>query len=147
MICVYPKSAYQQGLARKWSRIDREDWYWPKFANIGEQVIQNQELYVDAADPDGEFGYIPRYSEYRFEPSRVAGEMRNSLAHWHLGRIFTSEPSLNEDFVRTQPSPRIFAVLYTGGGEPEYSADQIFGHIFNNVYVSRLMPKYGRPML
>ena len=148
LINVQPKAAYQQGLARKWSRSVREDYFWPKFANIGEQAILNKELYVEHTNPDDEFGYIPRYSEYRYEPCRVAGEMRSTLAHWHLGRIFDSDTALNAGFLAAdQDSPRIFAVQYEGGGEGDYQADQIFAHIFNNIYASRLIPKYGKPIL
>ena len=50
--------------------------------------------------PDSVFGYIPRYSEYKFMNSRVAGKMRSNLSFWHLGRIFNSAPPLlNEDIV------------------------------------------------
>lgn len=147
MINVQPIAAYQQGLARKWNRNIREDYFWPKFAHIGEQEILNKEIYVDAAEPDETFGYIPRYSEYRYSASRVSGEMRSSLSHWHMGRIFDSEPALNEDFISCDPTTRIFAVQYEGGTTPEFTADQIIAHIFINISASRLMPKYGRPML
>lgn len=147
LINVCPRASYQQGLPRKFSRLTREDYFWPKLANIGEQTILNQEIYTNAADPDGTFGYIPRYSEYRYESNRVSGDMRAELSHWHLGRIFDSEPALNPDFINQDPSARIFAVQYEGGGESEYAGAQIYGHIFNNISCSRLIPKYGRPML
>lgn len=147
LINVQPRTAYQQGLHKKWSRLDRFDFFWPKFAHIGEQVVANKELYVDAVDPDGEFGYVPRYAEYKFENSRVAGSMRDSLAHWHMGRIFESEPALNETFISCDPTTRIFAVEYEDGEEDAYAADQIFAHVYNNISASRLMPKYGKPML
>lgn len=147
IINVQPVPVYQQGLARKYSKLLPIDRFWPKLAHIGEQEILMQEIYTDAADVTATFGYTPRYAEYRFEQNRVAGEMRTILAHWHLGRIFDSEPALNEDFVYCDPAARIFNVLYTGGGEEEYSGDQIFGMIHNNIYASRLIPKYGRPTL
>ncbi|AXL14908.1 major capsid protein [Microviridae sp.] len=147
LINVQPRTAYQQGLARKWSRETRLDYFWPKFAHLGEQEILNKELYVDHTTPEGTFGYLPRYTEYRYEPSRVAGEMRSTLSYWHMGRIFDSDPALNEAFIKSDPTSRIFAVEYEGGSEPEYAADQIFAHIFNNIHVSRLMPKYGTPTL
>lgn len=147
LINVQPRAAYQNGLPRKFSRVAREDYFWPKFAHIGEQEVKMKELYVGAADPDGLFGYIPRYSEYRYESNRVSGEMQSELAHWHLGRIFTTEPALNEEFIECDPSARIFAVLYDSGGSPLDDPDQIYAHIFNNVHASRLIPKYGKPML
>ncbi len=37
---------YQQGLDRMWSRKSRFDFYWPVFANIGEQAVLNKEIYA-----------------------------------------------------------------------------------------------------
>lgn len=147
IINVQPKPQYQQGIQRKFTRLDHLDYYWPKFAHIGEQEIRNEEISRGHATPDATFGYAPRYSEYRYEGSTVAGEMRTTLSHWHLGRIFSSDPDLNDAFVYCNPSARIFNTLYTGGGEPEYSSHQLFGAIHHNIHVSRLMPKYGRPNL
>lgn len=147
LIAVAPEPSYQQGLARKFSRSLNTDYYVPKLAQIGEQEILNQEIYLAHTNPGGTWGYAARYSEYKFEQNRVSGEMRNTLSHWTLTRIFSSDPPLNEDFVYCDPSARIFNTLYEGGGEPEYSGDQIFGLIYNHVYASRLMPLYGRPTI
>ncbi len=145
MMSVMPETAYQQGLPRMLNRPDRLDYYWPSFANIGEQAIQNKELYVAPAngsgdDPEGTFGYIPRYSEYKFVNSRVAGDMKGNLSYWHLGRIFTSLPPLNADFIECVPSKRIFAVT-------EENEDSIYAHVYNKITAIRPMPKYGVPTI
>ena len=143
IVNVQPVTAYQQGLHRSFSRFDRLDYGWPTFANIGEQEIKNKELIADlpvSTDPDGTFGYTPRYSEYKFMNSRVAGEMRDTLAFWHLGRIFTGTPLLNEDFISCVPSDRIFAVTDPG-------SDHVYAHIFNNVTAVRKLPRYGIPTI
>lgn len=137
IINVQPVTAYQQGINKMFSRPDRLDYYWPSFANIGEQEVKVKELYVKGSDPEATFGYVPRYAEYRYMSSRVAGEMRSSLNHWHLGRIFTSEPALNATFVEANPSTRIFAV--------QTDVDHIYGHIFNNLRALRKIPKFGTP--
>lgn len=68
-------------------------------------------MYLQGDTNDVEvFGYNDRYAEYRHEPSRVSGEFRSTLDHWHLGRIFAAEPTLNESFVLCAPSKRIHAV-------------------------------------
>lgn len=41
---------YQQGLNRLWSRKDKFDFYWPVFANIGEQAIKNKEIFAQGND-------------------------------------------------------------------------------------------------
>ena len=138
LISVTPDTAYQQGVHRSLLREDRLEYFWPTFANIGEQEVKKQELYAATSDINGVFGYVPRYAEYKFLNSRVAGEMRTNLDYWHLGRIFASEPNLNGAFISCDPSTRIFAVEDEG-------VDNIYGHIFNNIKAIRKMPKYGTP--
>ncbi|AJK28264.1 putative major capsid protein [Eel River basin pequenovirus] len=145
IINVQPKPQYSQGIQRKFLRFDHLDYFWPKFAHVGEQEIKNRELYAFSAAPDDVFGYTPRYAEYRYEAGTITGQMRTTLAHWHTGRIFDNEPALNEDFVNCNPTNRIFNIDYDQGGE--YNDDQIFGLVHHNIYMSRLMPKYGRPTL
>jgi len=136
-----PDTAYFQGLPRKYSRKTRSDWFWPKFANIGEQEVLNKELYVEHSSPDGTFGYLPRYSEYRYEPSSVSGQMRTTLSQWHMAREFDAEPNLSEAFISSDPTTRIFAV------ENGVGADHVYGHIIHRINANRLIPKYGVPML
>lgn len=140
IINVQPKTAYQQGLHRQFTRLDRLDYAWPSFANIGEQEVLNQELMLDTPTPTGVFGYVPRYAEYKFLNARVAGEMRTTLNFWHLGRTFATPPALNEQFIECDASTRIFAVT-------DEAEDHIFAHIFNNVTAVRKLPKYGIPTI
>lgn len=145
---VMPSTAYQQGLPRHFSRQSWEDYAWPTFAHLGEQEILNKEVYYDFTDGDNEktFGYIPRYSEYRYTPSRVAGAFRSSLAFWHMGRIFSSRPSLNGQFISANTSPDggirndIFAVT-------ESDNQNLWCHSYNKVFVKRSLPQYGTPTL
>lgn len=140
IMSVLPRTAYQQGVPRMFSRFDRFDYYWPEFANIGEQEVKNQELYVDQLNPNGTFGYVPRYSEYKYMPSRVAGDFKTTLDFWTLGRIFTSAPQLNEQFVTSDPTKRIFAVVDPG-------VDSLYCHVLNKIHANRPMPKFGTPTL
>ena len=138
IMSVMPKTAYQQGIHRTFLKFDPLDYYWEQFANIGEQEVFNKELYAFTANGNNTFGYIPRYSEYKFENNRVAGEFRNSLDFWHEGRIFATEPALNEEFISCNPANRIFAVT-----DPE--VDNLYCHILNKVEAIRPMPVYGTP--
>lgn len=140
IINVQPDTAYQDGLHRKFSRFDRFDYAWPTFANIGEQEVLQKEVYAKTATPNAIFGYVPRYADYKFENSRVAGEFRDTLAFWHLGRIFASDPALNAEFIRCQPSTRIFAVT-------DEDEDHIFAQVFNDITVYRKLPVFGTPTI
>lgn len=149
IMSVMPKTAYQQGFQRLWGKIsDPTEYFYPEFAHIGEQPIYNWELYAylptgtDVDENEGTFGYTPRYSEYKFMNNRVAGEFRDSFNYWHAGRLFGSQPLLNEDFVTCTgagSSDRLFAVAPSG------TVDELYCHVFNKIKAVRPMPKYGNP--
>lgn len=141
IMSVLPKSAYQQGIPRHYSRETKFDYFWPEFAHIGEQEIKNKELFVSQTiDPKNEetFGYAPRYSEYKYMPSTVHGQMRKSLAYWHLGRVFDNQPVLNENFVQTKTDDftRIFAVE---------DDEHMYVQLYNKIDALRPMPYFGTP--
>ena len=140
---VMPKSAYQQGIPKHFTKFDKFEYYWPSFANIGEQPILNKELFADPTDSldDEVFGYTPRYAEYKYIPSTVHGEFRDGLDFWHMGRIFTARPNLNATFVECNESEvdRVFAV---GEGE-----ENLYVYLHNNVKARRPMPYFGTPTI
>lgn len=144
IISVTPKTTYQQGLNRMWSRTDKFDFYWPEFAHLGEQEVLNKELYFDltsSQDLDNEtFGYQQRYAEYKYAASSVHGDFRNSLAYWHMGRIFNELPSLNTDFVEADPTKRIFAV-------EDEDTDELYVQLYHNISALRPMPYFSIPSL
>jgi len=142
IMSVMPKTAYQQGIPRTFLKLDPLDYFWPSFANIGEQEVKIQELYAYTANKEGTFGYVPRYAEYKYMPSRVAGDFRTSLDYWHLGRIFDSEPTLSQEFIECKPedTERIFAVT-----DPD--AQKLYCHVLNKIKAVRPMPKYGTPTI
>lgn len=104
-ICVMRYDhTYQQGIEKFWSRRTRTDFYLPVFANLGEQPILNKEIYASGTDTDDEvFGYQEAWAEYRYKPSRVAGEMRSMsptpLDSWHLADFYSQLPVLQSDWI------------------------------------------------
>jgi len=141
-ICsVMPKTAYQQGIPKMWSKNDKFDYFWPEFEHIGEQAILNQELIVTDSERDQEvFGYIPRYAEYKYIPSTVHGYFKTNLDFWHMGRIFdpANPPELNQDFINANPTRRIFAV-------EDEEEDVLLVHMFHNIKANRKMSYYSDP--
>lgn len=138
---------YQQGIERFWSRKDRFDYYWPVFANIGEQAVKNKEIYAQGTSVDDEvFGYQEAWADYRYKPNRVSGEMRSaapqSLDVWHLGDDYSSLPSLSDSWIREDSSVvnRILAVS-------ENTANQLFADIYVQNIATRPMPMYSIPGL
>jgi len=141
IMSVMPKTAYQQGIPRTFLKNDTLDYYFPSFANIGEQPVEKQELFAYTSSKNDTFGYVPRYAEYKYMPSRVAGEFRTTLDYWHLGRIFATEPNLNSTFIECKPADttRIFAV--------EDGTDPLYCHVYNKIQAVRPMPKFGTPTI
>ena len=146
MVARY-RHTYQQGLERFWSRKDRFDYYFPVFANIGEQAIKNKEIYAQGTVKDDEvFGYQEAWADYRYRPNRVTGEMRSSapqsLDVWHLGDDYESLPSLSDSWIR-EDSKTVNRVLAV--------SDNVSAQLFCDIYVRNLctrpMPLYSIPGL
>jgi len=142
IMSILPKTAYQDGLHRSWRRFDNLDYYWPKFANLGEQTVHNWEVYNDIDDPRNydDFGYQQRYAEYKYKPSRVAGDFRDTLDFYHMGRKFEDRPVLNNDFVKADPTQRIFAVT-------DEDEDKLYCQVLNKVSALRPMPILSTPTI
>lgn len=145
LMSILPKTGYSQGVPKQLRRLDKLDFAWPEFANLGEEPILNSELYYDSqaalGTKDGVFGYQSRYSDYKFIPSSIHGEFRSSLSFWHMDRLFNSQPVLNESFVMADPTDRIFAV------QDELILDRIYVQLFNRIDALRPLPYFGTPML
>jgi hypothetical protein len=143
LMTVMPKSAYQQGVPKLWKKFDKFDYFWPAFQSIGEQPIYNEEVYFDSTDGqnDDVFGYTPRYAEYKYINSSVHGEFRTTLNFWHMGRIFNSRPSLNQDFIEMDNTDveRVFAV--------NQDAENLYVYLHNNIMATRPMVYFGTPTI
>lgn len=141
---VQPVPEYMNGIHRHLTRKTFLDYYWPSFAHIGEQAILAKELFVeeDPVDQEVEWGYIPRYSEYKYWPSRVSGEFKGSLDFWHMARKFSNSsiPVLNDEFITANPTKRIFAV-------EDVEVNAVYVHHYTGCLAYRKMPVFGEPTL
>lgn len=146
ILSVMPKSSYFQGLSRMYSRKNRFDYAWPVFSHLGEQAILNKELFAQSDSVmDGDkvvneqtFGFTPRFQEYRSKMSTVHGDFRGSLEFWTLVRDFSALPTLSDQFVKCQPSDRIFAVK---------DEDNLLIDVLHRIQAVRCLPKQGIPGL
>ena len=136
---------YQQGVHKMFTRSTRYDFYHPVFANLGEQAVLNQEIFVDTAGEANTdvFGYQERWAEYRYAKSLITGKLNSddaaTLDSWHLAQDFSAMPSLNASFiVETPPMSRIMAVTT----EPQIVFDS-----FTEMKHARCMPVYSIPGL
>lgn len=110
-IYIRPKALYMDAVPRHWIRTAKEQYWQKELQFIGQQQIQNQEVYVKHATPTGVFGYNDRYEEYRRTFSHISGAFRNTTMNfWHFGRAFAATPALNSSFVECVPPETPFAV-------------------------------------
>lgn len=142
LINVRADLTYQQGVNKMWLRSDVLDFYWPSFAHLGEQTIQNIEIYCQGNDDDKKvFGYQERYAEYRYKPSLITGQFRSTYSEpldiWHLSQKFASLPTLSDEFIQDHPPiSRVVAVPTY----PHFLLDVKF-----NLKCIRPMPMFGIP--
>lgn len=146
--CVNADLTYQEGIDKMHLYSSRYDFYWPVLANLGEQAIQNQEIYLDDTTLGNStytntFGYQERYAEMRYRKSLVCGKFRSndaaSLDAWHLGIEFGSLPTLDATFI--QENPPVDRVIVTPT-EPHFLFDS-----YINLMHTRPMPVYSVPGL
>nr|DAE82243.1 MAG TPA: Major capsid protein [Microviridae sp.] len=143
--CLRYRHTYQQGIAKKWRRKVREDFYDPLFSTIGQQPVYTTELYAQAF-PQTVFGYREAWSELRNIPNTISGEMRsgatNSLDIWHFADNYSSSPTLSQSFTEETPSyvDRTLSV-------PSSSQDNFILNFYFDMSAVRKMPVYSMPSL
>ena len=87
--CLRYDHSYPQGLERFWMRKKSTDFYFPVFANIGEQPVYSKEIFLPkkstAYNTKSVFGYQEAWAEYRYTPDRLSGAFlpgTGSLIAW-----------------------------------------------------------------
>lgn len=145
VMCVRHDHSYQQGLERFWSRKDRLDYYFPQFANLGEQPVKKKEIMLTGTSTDDEtFGYQEAWADYRMKPNRVSGKMRSNaegtLDFWHYADNYNTVPTLSQEWMN-EGKTEIARTLIVEN-EPQF-----FGaiRVMNNT--TRCMPLYSVPGL
>ena len=141
---IIPEPYYFQGIDKDWTRQSRVDYYWPSFANLGEQEIDKSELCVgdlnSGVDQHGKlFGYAPRYAEYKFSKNIITGLLRGSLANWTFARSISS-PNLNAAFLEVPQVNNPFAVR-------DEKTDKFIIWFSNDIRALRPMPFFGTPSI
>ena len=153
---IQPEPVYSQGIPRHFLSLDTLDLGWPDFANITEQPVYQYEIFatavntlkgaVTSGNPSEQivddypvFGYQSQYAWYKFHNSELHGELRDDLDFFHFGRIFESEPYLNDMFLKCNPSDRPFPI--------EYEYDKITYHLAFDYNIERKLPYFGVPTL
>lgn len=114
--CVRTDDQYFTGRPRRTMRANRFDFYWPQFANLGEQPILKSELSeyaknsgrgfdevyassrhnIASPDPVDVFGYQEAWAEYRYWPSVITSLVSPSAANANVGQAYWSYATNNQ---------------------------------------------------
>lgn len=144
ILSITPVASYYQGIPKFFRKTaDKFQYAFPLLANTGEQPVINEELVYRHGEDDlnnDTFGYLPIYTEYRYNPGRITGQMATTLDFYHLGRKFDPlyTPMLNASFLDCTPGKRIFAV-------EDEDEDEVVAHIMFYITMNRRLPYFGSP--
>lgn len=123
---IIPSGGYVQGRNREVMHIDRLQFFNPEFDSKGMQAIRNDEMFAmecterqastnangSAWNPDGVFGFAPRYSEYNRPIDLLSGtfvlnSQNAEYQAYHSFRYFdtTDEPPAQNNLAFRQINP------------------------------------------
>ena len=147
LACIRNNQSYSQGISKLFTRNRRFDFYYPVFANLGEQAVKATELYANNSSVLTDvFGYQECWAEYRFKPTKISGYLSansgDSVAQsWTYGNKFTAKPVLNSSFMK-QSRTQIDNTLVVNNANYQFICDFWF-----NFTAWRAMPYYSIPGL
>lgn len=147
-LSVTPRTSYTGGTRRLFRKFDPLEYYCQAFDHLGEQLTKKTELYDDFqggvfGSRDEDFGYNPRYQEYKTRYSTSTGEFRSTLSNWVLTRSFNESPGLSPDFIRADSED--FDRLFMFENVENTSNEHFQVQIYFNWVAKRNMSKYSKP--
>lgn len=66
--------------------------------------------------------------------------MKGNLDHWQMAREFSNEPALNDEFVSSDPTHRVFAVT-------DPAEHKLIVQLYNSITAIRPLPYFGSPSI
>lgn len=129
MFSLVPHANYGYGLNRELQMVNLGDFPAPEMQSVGHEEILCSELFFDQSSYDTgvnyTFGYIPRYSRFKYMDDEIHGELRpgKTFDSYVLQRLITPPPTtpavvkLSTSFVEIPQNAldKVFAVnTYAG---------------------------------
>lgn len=136
VMTVRPKPVYMDAISRTWVRQEYSDFWSPPFEMEGSQAVTETEVYAPGGNTTNVFGFQSRHNDYRFHPSFVSGDFRETTSYdWHMARDFTSAPTLNGSFIECDPTDRVYSIS---------SVPDIYSMIDHSLIARRLVSQFAR---
>ena len=120
VLMIVPRHYYTQGVERMWTKLTRDDKWFPMSKDLSPTPILNKELYVsgDSSVDDNLFAWQERGYEYKYRKpiltgrmSEVADDNNEEYSAYAMKRHFESTPQLNYGFVAGLPSNVDYSVF------------------------------------
>ena len=146
---INSENIYAQELRRDWRKFSINDYFFPMFERLGDQELLQEEICYTISPKTSDsilnnsriFGFVPRYSEYKFYNNTVKGGFRGNYRYWSQARFFYSEAKevmlkLNSSFIKPNPVTfnRIFQTI-----DNEYTLKPYQVKFVNNTIAFRPM--------
>lgn len=126
---------YNNVLPKHLLKLNVFDYYFPDFDLQGEQTVYNVEVNTTHITPDGHFGYLPRFAEYRATFDYITADIRVFYSQWTMARTLNPAAGLNGDFINIVDDRNIFTIIST-------TVDPILINIHHTVAATRNMSTF-----
>lgn len=144
---INSENIYSQELRRDWRKFSINDYFFPMFEKLGDQELLQEEVCYTISPSNNAltnsriFGFVPRYSEYKFYNNTVKGGFRGNYRYWSQSRFFELDANevalyLNSSFIKPNPVTfnRIFQTI-----DNEYTLKPYQVKFINNTIAFRPM--------
>lgn len=144
---INSENIYAQELRRDWRKFSINDYFFPMFEKLGDQELLQEEVCYTISprtvhNPNSRiFGFVPRYSEYKFYNNTVKGGFRGNYRYWNQARFFNLDKNevslyLNSSFIKPNSVTfnRIFQTI-----DSEYTLKSYQVKFVNNTIAFRPM--------
>lgn len=121
---INSENIYAQELRRDWRKFSINDYFFPMFEKLGDQELLQEEVCYTISPATNSttnskiFGFVPRYSEYKFYNNTVKGGFRGNYKYWSQARFFRLggnevRLNLNSSFIKPNSATfnRIFQTI------------------------------------
>lgn len=118
---INSENVYAQELRRDWRKFSINDYFFPMFEKLGDQELLQEEICYTISPSTGSvanskiFGFVPRYSEYKFYNNTVKGGFRGNYKYWSQARFFrlgSNEVRLNLNSSFIKPNSVTFNRIF-----------------------------------
>lgn len=157
---TYHQRYYSAGVPREDLYEELFDFYFPEFANRGDDKTLLGELFLASKyDAETAFGFQEAYADRRYYQATVTGQLdpycdaningKNPIGRWILAEEWSDRPYLNSEFL-TEDRDALAAALVSGEEGPDYVWNFNFEHIEilpMPAYSKPGIPRFGRGII